>query len=75
MPRLPSITARRLVRALRRAGFVDDRQKGSHLVLLHPGTKARTVVPLHAGKTLKHPLLRAILHDAGLTVEQFLDLL
>jgi predicted RNA binding protein YcfA (HicA-like mRNA interferase family) len=54
---------------------VEDRQKGSHLVLLHPGTKARTVVPLHAGKTLKHPLLRAILHDAGLTVEQFLDLL
>jgi len=75
MPKLPSVTARRVVRALRRAGFVEDRQKGSHLVLWQPVTKARTVVPVHPGKTLKQPLLRAILHDAGLTVEQFLDLL
>jgi len=45
------------------------------LVLLHPATKARTVVPVHAGKALKQPLLRAILHDAGLTLEQFLGLL
>jgi len=42
---------------------------------LHPATKARTVVPLHPGKALKQPLLRAILHDAGLTVEQLLELL
>ncbi|MGA2736362.1 MAG: type II toxin-antitoxin system HicA family toxin [Bryobacteraceae bacterium] len=53
MPQLPSLTARKVVRALKRAGFVEDRQRGSHLVLMHPETKARTVVPIHAGQTIK----------------------
>jgi predicted RNA binding protein YcfA (HicA-like mRNA interferase family) len=33
MAKLPSLTARKVVRALKRAGFVEDRQKGSHLAL------------------------------------------
>lgn len=75
MSKLPSLTARKVVRALKRAGFVEDRQRGSHLVLLQPQTKARTVVAMHAGRTLQEPLLRAILRDANLSVEEFLDLL
>ncbi len=75
MPRLPSLTARKVVRALKRAGFVEDRQRGSHLVLWQPQTNARTVVPMHAGRALKEPLLRAILRDADLSIEEFLDLL
>lgn len=51
MPKLPSLTARKVVRALKRAEFVEDRQKGSHLILIQPATRARTVVPMHAGKT------------------------
>jgi len=58
-----------------RAGFVEDRQKGSHLVLIRPETKTRTVVPVHAGRTIKEPLLRAILRDANLSVEEFVELL
>jgi predicted RNA binding protein YcfA (HicA-like mRNA interferase family) len=75
MPRLPSLTARKVVRALKRTGFVEDRQKGSHLVLIRPETRARTVVPIHAGRTIKEPLLRAILRDAGLSREEFIELL
>lgn len=52
------------------AGFVEDRQKGSHLVLIRPETKTRTVVPVHAGRTIKEPQLRAILRDANLSVEE-----
>jgi predicted RNA binding protein YcfA (HicA-like mRNA interferase family) len=33
MPRLPTISGERLVRALKRAGFVELRQKGSHVSL------------------------------------------
>ena len=44
-------------------------------MLTHPETKARTVVPVHAGKTLKKPLLLAIISDAELTVEEFLSML
>jgi len=64
-----------VIRALKRAGFVEDRQRGSHLVLIHPITKARTVVPVHPGRTIKEPLLRAIVRDANLSVDQFFELL
>jgi predicted RNA binding protein YcfA (HicA-like mRNA interferase family) len=74
MAKLPSLTARKVVHALKRVGFVEDRQRGSHLILVHPGTRARTVVPIHRGRTIKEPLLRAILRDARLTIDEFLGL-
>jgi predicted RNA binding protein YcfA (HicA-like mRNA interferase family) len=64
-----------VVRALKRAGFVEDRQKGSHLILIHHGRNARTVVPVHPGRTIKEPLLRAIVRDANLTVDEFIEFL
>ncbi len=75
MGKLPSLTARKVGQALKRAGFVEDRQKGSHLILYHSDTKARAVVPVHSGRTIKEPLLRAILKDANLTPDEFLSLL
>ena len=75
MPKLPSLTARKVIRALNRAGFVEDRQKGSHLILYHPQRRLRTVVPIHAGKTIKEPLLRSIINDARMSVEEFLQLI
>jgi predicted RNA binding protein YcfA (HicA-like mRNA interferase family) len=73
--KLPSLTARKVIRALKQAGFVEDRQRGSHLVMIHPGAKTRTVVPVHAGRTIKEPLLRGIIRDANLTIEEFIELL
>jgi predicted RNA binding protein YcfA (HicA-like mRNA interferase family) len=75
MGKLPFLTARKIVRALKSAGFVEDRQKGSHLVLMNLQTKARTVIPVHSGRTIKDPLLRAIIRDARLSVDDFLKLL
>ena len=75
MAKLPSLTARKVVQALKRAGFMEDRQKGSHLILIHPATRARTVVPVHPGRALKEPLLRAILRDANLSIDEFIELL
>jgi predicted RNA binding protein YcfA (HicA-like mRNA interferase family) len=75
MAKLPSLNARKVLQALKRAGFAEDRQKGSHLVLIHPASKARTVVPVHPGRTIKEPLLRAIIRDANLTVDEFVELL
>ena len=75
MARIPALSARKVIQALKKAGFREDRQKGSHLILIHPETNARTVIPIHAGKTLKRPLAQAIIHDAGLSIEEFLKLL
>jgi predicted RNA binding protein YcfA (HicA-like mRNA interferase family) len=41
----PVSAVRKVVGALKRSGFVEDRQEGSHLILIHPETKIRTVVP------------------------------
>ena len=75
MPKLPSLTAKKIIRALKKAGFIEDRQKGSHLILIHPKTKTRTVIPIHTGKTIKKPLVRAIIDDAKLSTEEFIKLL
>ena len=74
--RLPVANGRDVVRALTRAGFVVDRIVGSHHVLAYPGDPSRTVViPVHAGRDLKPGTMRAIIRQAGLTVEEFNELL
>jgi predicted RNA binding protein YcfA (HicA-like mRNA interferase family) len=73
-PRLPSVSARELIRALERAGFQVQRQKGSHATLRHPETRRVTVVPVHAGD-VKRPLLKMIIAQSGLTEDEFLLLL
>jgi predicted RNA binding protein YcfA (HicA-like mRNA interferase family) len=74
--RLPVTNGRAVVRALTRAGFVVDRIVGSHHVLAYPGDPSRTVViPVHARRDLKPGTMRAIIRQAGLTVEEFNALL
>jgi len=73
---LPVVNGRRVIQALRRAGFVVDRIVGSHHVLAYPGDPTRTVtVPVHSGRDLKPGTLRAIIRQAGFTVEEFAELL
>lgn len=75
MTKLPSISGERLVRVLKRAGFTELRQKGSHVSLEKrtPEKTFRTIVPMH--RTLAKGTLSDILKQCGLTVEQLLELL
>jgi predicted RNA binding protein YcfA (HicA-like mRNA interferase family) len=70
MPPLPRITGRELARALGKLGWVVVAQKGSHAQFKHPSRGGRVTVPLHAGETIGPGLLRSILSQAGVTVEQ-----
>jgi predicted RNA binding protein YcfA (HicA-like mRNA interferase family) len=75
MPKLPSVSGERLIRALKRAGFVELRQKGSH-VSLEKRTADRvfkTVVPMH--NELAKGTLSDILKQSGLALEEFLEIL
>ncbi|MFV9631704.1 MAG: type II toxin-antitoxin system HicA family toxin [Methanosarcinales archaeon] len=75
MRRLPSITARDDIKKLKKAGFVFDRQaKGSHEIWYNPITKRRTTIPNHPGVDIPKGTLKAITKEAGLTVEDFLEL-
>jgi predicted RNA binding protein YcfA (HicA-like mRNA interferase family) len=70
--RLPSVRGDELVRALKRAGFVVVRIKGSHHIVEHlTDPRRRTTVPVHRGKDIKRGLLRKILDDVQLTEEEF----
>ena len=74
MAKLPADVSGREVRAaLERAGFVFRRQAGSQMILRRENPYARAVVPDH--KQIRRGTLRSILAEAGMTVEQFLQLL
>ena len=74
--RLPSLRARDVVRALQKAGFSIVRTTGSHYRLVHNTDPTRqTTVPMHKGKDIPRGTLRAIIDQAGFTVDEFIDLI
>ncbi|MBX7255843.1 MAG: type II toxin-antitoxin system HicA family toxin [Candidatus Hydrogenedentes bacterium] len=74
MSRMPQLTAQELVRFLRKQGFVEDRQSGSHLTLWHEEKKTAVTVPIHSHCDLGRGLTARILRDAGFSVDDFLRL-
>ena len=72
--RLPALTAKQVVAALKKAGFEEHTQEGSHLVLQNRATKLRTVVPMHSGD-LGRGLLKRIIKQAGLSERKFRNLI
>ncbi len=74
MTRLPRLKGKELVHAFERAGFKVDRRRGSHVFLKHPDGRV-TTVSVHSGETIGPGLLRAILRDVELSVEELIGLL
>ena len=72
MTRLPILSGRSIVKALATLGYSEVRQRGSHIRLQCAGKKSITV-PDH--KVLGRGLLKKILRDAELSVEEFTKLL
>ena len=64
-PKLPSLTAKEVVRLLEKNGFFFVRQKGSHAKYRHADGRS-TIVPVHAGEEIGPGLLLQILGDAGI---------
>ena len=76
MTKIPVLTARDVIRGLKKAGFVLYRQaRGSHEIWYNPATKRRTTVPNHPGTDIPRGTLKAILKEAGLSLEEFLELI
>lgn len=70
MPKLPVISGRDARRAFERLGWTFDRQRGSHMILTKAGISTNLSVPDH--RELDRGLLRGLIRDAGLTVNEFL---
>ncbi len=68
MPKLPVLSGRDVVAALERLGFIQMRQRGSHVILQRDGVGV--VVPFH--RELKTGTLAGIIRQAGLSQDDFL---
>ena len=71
MSKLPLLSWQKVVKTLAKNGFQIVRQKGSHLIL----AKDEIIVPVPKHKEIKRGLLLEIIAEAGLTKEEFLELL
>ncbi|MDH4207711.1 MAG: type II toxin-antitoxin system HicA family toxin [Anaerolineae bacterium] len=73
MPKLSRVSGEKAIRALERLGFVQVRQRGSHVVLKRqtPEGEVGCVVPLH--RELAIGTLRGILRQARVTPDEFME--
>jgi len=71
--RLGNISGQEAAKAFEKAGWISLGQVGSHLVMVKPGIRVNLSIPQH--KELEVGTLRALIRHAGLTVEEFLELL
>jgi predicted RNA binding protein YcfA (HicA-like mRNA interferase family) len=74
MPKLPRVTARETLRALQADGWRIVRTAGSHAHLGHAIKPGIVTVALHSG-IIPLGTLRSIIRQAGMTVDQFTNLL
>lgn len=72
--KLPSLGHKKIIKVLKKIGFEEARQTGSHLILLNRNSKKIIPVPIH-NKDIKKGLLFGIIKQAGLTVEEFIKLI
>ncbi|TCP57605.1 putative RNA binding protein YcfA (HicA-like mRNA interferase family) [Tumebacillus sp. BK434] len=75
MPPIPRIPASLAVKAFQKAGWVVARIKGSHHILIKPGSPLTLSIPDHGKETVGLGLLKRQISNAGLTVEEFIALL
>lgn len=68
---LPMLKADEVIRSLQRHGFVVVRQKGSHARLRHNDGRV-TSIPNHPGQDIGKGLLKKILRDTDLTMDELL---
>lgn len=74
MPKVPRVTGDEAIKAFRKHGYIVDRIKGSHHILKKESSAPLTI-PVHKGRMVGTGLLSSQIKAAGLTVEEFIDLL
>jgi len=75
MAGLHSLRPEKVIQAFERAGWINKGQRGSHVKIIKEGNPNILSIPTHKGKPVKIGLLKDQIRKAGLTVEEFLELL
>ncbi len=70
MSRLPVVSIKKAIQAFEKIGYVKVRQRGSHLRFINPDSSRKPLsIPNH--KVLGRGLLRKLIRDANISVDQF----
>ena len=75
MGKLPIVSGKKLLRMLLKHGFCALRKKGSHVFVESSDGTRGTVVPVHGNEDLGTGLLKSILNDLELRVDDLTDML
>lgn len=75
MPKLPTVTGPEAVAAFEKVGFGVVRIKGAHHIMKRDGHPFVLSVPVHGSDAVATGTLRSLIRAAGLTIEEFTDLL
>jgi predicted RNA binding protein YcfA (HicA-like mRNA interferase family) len=76
MPRkLPRVSGKEAIAAFGKVGFHHDRTCGSHHILKHAEKVYHLSIPVHGAKPVGEGLLKRQIKLAGITVDEFIDLL
>lgn len=73
MPKLPVISGKKALRVFEKDGWIYKRKHGSHMIMVKSGVRVTLSIPDH--RELDRGLLRGLISDAGITVQQFIELL
>ena len=71
MGSLPVLKPTEVIAILKKIGFQEVRQRGSHKQFRHPNGRC-TTVPLHSGRDISPLLLRQISRDIDVPIDEFL---
>ncbi len=72
MGKTPVLKPREVVERLAILGFSEVRQRGSHKQFRHADGRC-TTVPFHKGRDISPILLRQIVRDVGMTIDEFVQ--
>ena len=75
MPKLPSISGVHAIRCFEKLGYTVVRQQGSHVRLIHLTDKSKKPLTIPRHKILGKGLLRKLLRDAEITIEELRSIL
>ena len=71
MPKLVPVSPRVIIKILTKLGFEEVRIRGSHHFFIHPSSKKSTTVAVHGNEVLGIGILKQILRDIDLPVNEY----
>jgi len=72
--KLPIVKPKQLIRVLEKKGCIFKRQTGGHRIFYYPGKQRIITIPIHP-RDLKRGLVRSIIRELDLSIEEFVELL